>query len=229
MQRYFRLRPFVGALPVALLLLTACTLPPMPKMPEMPDLSGIDLPRVDLSSMAGLLPGVEAADDGGFNVRIQSVPLRIALAASSAALTVAADAYLGMEVDPVDLLDKVAGVNVVDIPRLAVSGAAVDAPAGAWAAANRRDPAQVAALDPAAWVPAQTGLPPTDLPVLMVISKQNNETLFWQLSDDVQSVRLRAEDAGGVEMKVHNGTPLRIELWVDESIEAIDVVVEYAE
>ncbi len=207
-------------------------------MPDitMPDIQPPDLSGVDLSGVAALLPNVEKAQEGGVNVRLRAAPLRIVLAATSAALTVASDAYFGVTVDPVKLLDQVAGVNVVDLPRSysvaevarlqAEARAAVAAPPAA-AVETEGAEAEAIAEQPAA-LPAQTGTPPGDVPVLMVISKASNDVLYWQLADEIASVRVLANQPG-VEVKVSNGRPLRIELWVDAEVENVDVEVEFVE
>jgi hypothetical protein len=235
-----RPRLSLAALSLTAILAAGCTLPPLPPMPEismpnvqmprveMPNVRMPDLSNVDLSAVAAYLPNVEKGADGGVDVRVRSAPLRIALAATSAALTVASDAYLGLEMDPVELLDQVAGVNVVDLPRTVTAAEAASAEQVATTADDTSASADMAG-ERVASLPAERGLPPTDVPVLMVISKQNNDMLFWQLSEEVQTVRLRADNPGGIEMKVSNESPLRIELWVDAGIETVDVTVEFSQ
>lgn len=121
----------------------------------------------------------------GVTVRIQSVPVKIALAAGSAALQVASEEYFGMRLDVFDLLSRVANVDV------------------------------------------QVGIPPTDEPVLMVVNKQTNDILYWRLTKDVASIRLRHADPGAVELKVINESPLRVELWVDGDLDEIDAVIDF--
>jgi hypothetical protein len=75
----------------------------------------------------------------------------------------------------------------------------------------------------------ETGVPPTDEPVLMLVSKETNDIFYWELTDKVKMVRLRHEQPGAIELKVINESPLRIELWIDGDIEAVDITVEMKE
>jgi len=148
------------------LFLTGCQIPALPKMP------------VDVAALNPLR-------EEGVTVRIQSVPVKIALAAGSAALQVASEEYFGMRLDVFDLLTRVANVDV------------------------------------------QVGIPPTDEPVLMVVNKQTNDILYWRLTEDVASIRLRHVNPGTVDLKVINESPLRVELWVDGDLDAIDTVIDF--
>lgn len=157
-------RLLVGSLLVgATLLLSGCAVPQMP---------------VDLAALNPLR-------EEGVTVRIQSVPVKIALAAGSAALQVASEEYFGMRLDAFDLLSRVANVNV------------------------------------------EVGIPPTDEPVLMVVNKETNDILYWRLTKDVRSIRLRHDNPGKIELKVLNESPLRVELWVEGDVDAIDAIVEF--
>lgn len=74
---------------------------------------------------------------------------------------------------------------------------------------------------------AESGWPAReDTPVIMVINKATNDVLYWQLSASVQSIRLRHETPGTVELKVTNDSPLRVELWIDGAVEELQVDVE---
>lgn len=120
----------------------------------------------------------------GVQVRIKSVPLKIVIAASGSAIQVAAEEYLGLQIDVNDLLRQVAGVEV------------------------------------------STGVPPTDIPVLMVVNKQSNDILYWKLTENVKMLRLKHNSPGKIELKVINEEPLRIELWIDGDTKEIEVTVE---
>jgi len=74
-----------------------------------------------------------------------------------------------------------------------------------------------------------TGVPPNDIPVIMVVNKKNNDILYWQLTDNVKMLRLKHEQPGTIELKVINETPLRIELWMDGDLEEIRIDVEMNE
>lgn len=70
------------------------------------------------------------------------------------------------------------------------------------------------------------GIPPTDVPVLMVISKKTNDMLYWKLTDKVKAIRLKDDKPGAIELRVLNETPLRIELWIEGDIKEIKINVE---
>lgn len=157
-------RLVVGSLLIgATLLLSGCAMPQMP---------------IDIAALNPL-------SEDGVTVRVQSVPVKIALAAGSAALQVASEEYFGMRLDAFDLLSKVANVNV------------------------------------------EVGIPPTDEPVLMVVNKETNDILYWRLTEDVRSIRLKHDNPGEIEMKVLNESPLRVELWISGEVDQIDAVVEF--
>ena len=42
-------------------------------------------------------------------------------------------------------------------------------------------------------------------------------------------IRLRHEQPGGIELKVINEQPLRIELWIDGNIEDVEITIEMTE
>lgn len=131
------------------------------------------------------LPGNNSAA----TIKIQSIPLKIALAAGGAVLQVAIEEFAGIRIDANDLLDEVA--SDADVTR---------------------------------------GIPPADdEPILMIVNKQTNDILYWKLTNKVKMIRLRHEDAGGIELKVMNETPLRIELWMDAGIEEVKIEVEMQE
>lgn len=138
-------------------------------------------------SGCGALPFGLGGDDEGIKVRIKSVPLKIVLAAGNAALQIAAEEYLGVQIDVNDLLRQVAGVDI------------------------------------------GTGVPPTDIPVLMVVDKKTNDILYWRLTENVKMIRLKHDMPGEIELKVMNESPLRIELWIAGDVENIDVTVELRE
>lgn len=69
---------------------------------------------------------------------------------------------------------------------------------------------------------------PADVASLMVINKLTNETQAWTLSENVKSIRLDPEAAQSIEIRVVNESPLRIEVWVDGSVQQIDAIVDYA-
>ena len=75
----------------------------------------------------------------------------------------------------------------------------------------------------------QSGLPPSDVSVLMVIHKKNNQAQYWKLTDQVKMIRLKHDDPGAIELKVLNEEPLRVELWLEGDISELDVVVEMKE
>jgi hypothetical protein len=143
-------------------------------------LAGCQMPAMPID-IAALNPLREE----GVTVRVESVPVKIALAAGSAALQVASEEYFGMRFDVFDLLARVANVDV------------------------------------------QVGIPPTDEPVLMVVNKETNDVLYWRLTEDVASIRLRNIEPGDVELKVVNESPLRVELWVDGELDTIDAVIDF--
>lgn len=154
---------FGSLLTGSMLLLAGCAMPALP---------------IDVAALNPLR-------EEGVTVRVQSVPVKIALAAGSAALQVASEEYFGMRLDVFDLLARVASVDV------------------------------------------QVGIPPTDEPVLMIVNKQTNDILYWRLTKDVASIRLRHANPGAVELKVVNESPLRVELWVDGDIETVDAVIDF--
>ena len=129
------------------------------------------------------LPGGNTAA----TVTIKSIPLRIAMAAGSAALQVAIEEFAGVEIDVKELVQQVALEDV------------------------------------------GTGVPPNDIPVLMVVNKETNDILYWKLTDKVKMIRLRHEQPGGIELKVINEQPLRIELWIDGNIEDVEITIEMTE
>jgi hypothetical protein len=57
------------------------------------------------------LPAMPSLGAEGVRVRVTSVPVKIVFAATSAAVEVAAEEYLGMNVDVPDLLEQVFGVE----------------------------------------------------------------------------------------------------------------------
>jgi hypothetical protein len=216
-------RLLAGALALVVLLSAGCTMPAMPSMPAMANMPAMpDLSKVDLKAVTAMLPG----GDDGVEVRVRSVPLRIALAATSAAITVAADGYLGMDADPVELLSTFAGVELVDVPRTLDREALAEVAAEGAASVRGRYEA-TASLEQ--MLVAQRGLPSAKAPVLMVISKATNEMLYWEISDAVKAISLSADQSAGVEMKVINEDPLRIEVWVDSGVEDVVVTVDVAE
>jgi hypothetical protein len=74
---------------------------------------------------------------------------------------------------------------------------------------------------------AESGLPAReDTPVIMVINKNTNDVLYWQLSESVQAIRLRHETPGSIELKVANEAPLRVELWISGNVEELAVDVD---
>lgn len=73
------------------------------------------------------------------------------------------------------------------------------------------------------------GTPPADTPVIMLVNKQSNDILYWQLTEQVKMIRLRHETPGAIELKVINETPLRIELWIEGKVDGIEVEVEMKE
>jgi hypothetical protein len=74
----------------------------------------------------------------------------------------------------------------------------------------------------------QNGLPPGDIPVLMVVHKKTNQTQFWQLTDKVKSIRLKSENPGPIELRVVNEIPLRVELWLEaDTPPDIEVIIEF--
>lgn len=75
----------------------------------------------------------------------------------------------------------------------------------------------------------QSGLPPSDISVLMVIHKKTNQVQHWELTDQVKMIRLKHNDPGSIELKVLNEQPLRVELWLEGDISELDVVVEMKE
>ena len=73
------------------------------------------------------------------------------------------------------------------------------------------------------------GTPPGDTPVIMLVNKQSNDILYWQLTEQVKMIRLRHETPGAIELKVINETPLRVELWIEGKVDGIEVEVEMRE
>lgn len=73
------------------------------------------------------------------------------------------------------------------------------------------------------------GTPPADTPVIMLVNKQSNDILYWQLTEQVKMIRLRHDTPGAIELKVINETPLRIELWIEGKVDGIEVEVEMKE
>ncbi len=73
------------------------------------------------------------------------------------------------------------------------------------------------------------GTPPAETPVIMLVNKQSNDILYWQLTEQVKMIRLRHETPGAIELKVINETPLRIELWIEGKVDGIEVEVEMTE
>jgi hypothetical protein len=73
---------------------------------------------------------------------------------------------------------------------------------------------------------AVTGVPPSDVPVVMVVNKKTNDILYWKLTDKVKTIRLKHDNPGAIELKVQNETPLRVELWMDGDINEIKIDVE---
>jgi hypothetical protein len=138
---------------------------------------------VGCSSFTMPLPGGNSVA----TVKIQSIPLKIALAAGGAALQVAIEEFAGVKIDVKDLMQQVAIEDV------------------------------------------KTGIPPTDIPILMVVNKQTNDILYWRLTDKVKMIRLRHDRPGGIELKVINESPLRIELWIEGNIEEVSIAVEMKE
>lgn len=70
------------------------------------------------------------------------------------------------------------------------------------------------------------GVPPTDERILMVVTKQTNDIFYWKLTKKVKMIRLRHDNPGKIELKVQNESPLRIELWIENSIEEFEIEVE---
>lgn len=70
------------------------------------------------------------------------------------------------------------------------------------------------------------GLPPGDIATLMLVQKSTNDVRYWRLTDNVKTISLRTQQGNGLELKVLNETPLRIELWLDSEAKEIDVEVE---
>ena len=70
------------------------------------------------------------------------------------------------------------------------------------------------------------GLPPGDMASLLVANSKTHDTHYWQLTPNVKMIRLSHPDAGGIDLKVRNETPLRIELWIDGSLSELNVIVE---
>ena len=68
---------------------------------------------------------------------------------------------------------------------------------------------------------------PADVPSLIVINKQTNEAQTWTLGDNVKSIHLNPESAKSIELRVVNESPLRIEVWVDGTVQQIDATVDY--
>jgi hypothetical protein len=75
----------------------------------------------------------------------------------------------------------------------------------------------------------KNGIPPTDVPVLMIVDKMTNDILYWKLTDKVKMIRLRQEQPSAIELKVINESPLRIELWIEGGTEEVSVTVEMRE
>jgi len=117
-------------------------------------------------------------------VKIKSVPLKIVMAAGTAALQVALEEFAGVQIDSKDLLKQVSGDDVI------------------------------------------AGVPPTDAPVLMVISKKTNDMMYWRLTDKVKAIRLKDDKPGAIELRVLNETPLRIELWIEGDIKEVKIEAE---
>lgn len=117
-------------------------------------------------------------------VKIKSVPLKIVMAAGTAALQVALEEFAGVQIDSKDLLKQVSGDDVI------------------------------------------AGIPPTDAPVLMVISKKTNDMMYWKLTDKVKAIRLKDDKPGAIELRVLNETPLRIELWIEGDIKEVKLEAE---
>ena len=141
---------------------------------------------IGFTSSACVMPNF-GAGEAGVRVKVKSIPLKIIIAAGSSAIQVAAEEYLGLQLDVKELLKQVAGVEVA------------------------------------------TGVPPADIPVLMVVNKQTNDIIYWKLTESVKMIRLKHDQPGKIELKVVNESPLRIELWIDGDTKEIEVTIELQE
>jgi len=72
------------------------------------------------------------------------------------------------------------------------------------------------------------GLPPRDIPVLMIVNKRTNDVRHWKLTDNVRLIRVRHGDPGEIELRVMNEDPLRVELWFSSERE-VEVDIELKE
>jgi hypothetical protein len=70
------------------------------------------------------------------------------------------------------------------------------------------------------------GTPAGSNPVLMVVNKKTNDIMYWQLTNNVKMIRLKHDSPGAIELKVVNESPLRVELWMEGDIKAIDIDIE---
>jgi hypothetical protein len=73
------------------------------------------------------------------------------------------------------------------------------------------------------------GSPSGNNPVLMVVNKKTNDIMYWQLTNNVKMISLKHNSPGAIELKVVNESPLRVELWMEGDIKAIDVDIELKE
>jgi hypothetical protein len=60
----------------------------------------------------------------------------------------------------------------------------------------------------------------------MVVNKKTNAIRYWQLTNNVKSISLKHERPGAIELKVVNESPLRVELWMEGDVQAIDINIE---
>ncbi|MDA8085394.1 MAG: hypothetical protein M0Z75_01720 [Nitrospiraceae bacterium] len=74
---------------------------------------------------------------------------------------------------------------------------------------------------------AAAGMPPNNVPVLVLINKKTDDIKYWELTDRVKMIRIKDNNPGSIDLKILNQKPLRIELWVNSNIKEIDATVEF--
>lgn len=68
--------------------------------------------------------------------------------------------------------------------------------------------------------------PPSSKPVLMLVSKKNNQMMYWVLTDNVKMIHLHDKNPGAIDLKVINEQPLRVELWIDGDVKDVQIDLE---